>query len=60
MIAQSLGAKYFRVTYKEEQVAFSENKIKGHVKAGIIGTADVDQSSMQRLKNVMWIQAQRK
>lgn len=27
-IAQDLGAKHFRVTYKEEQVSFSENSVK--------------------------------
>lgn len=58
MIAQSLGAKYFRVTYKEEQVAFSENKIKGHVKAGIVGTADVDHSSMEKKYSTVDIAAE--
>jgi hypothetical protein len=58
MIAQSLGAKYFRVTYKEEQVAFSENKIKGHVQAGIVGTGDVDHSSMEKKYSTVDIAAE--
>ena len=32
-IAQDLGAKHFRVTYKEEQISFSEKKGKIHAKA---------------------------
>ena len=58
MIAQSLGAKYFRVTYKEEQVAFSENKIKGHAKVGKLGTADMDHSSMEKKYSTVDIAAE--
>lgn len=41
-LAQDLGAKHFRVTYKEEKTAFSEKKakVKGNVKA--MGTVDVE------------------
>lgn len=40
MIAQDLGAKYFRVTYKEEQTSFSEKKAKAHFKAAATGDAE--------------------
>lgn len=37
-LAQDLGAKHFRVTYKEEKTAFSEKKTKANVKAiGMVG-----------------------
>lgn len=39
-LAQDLGAKHFRVTYKEEKTAFSEKKAKGNVKAR--GTVDIE------------------
>ena len=32
-IAQSLGARHFKVTYKEEQASFAEKKVKAHAKA---------------------------
>jgi len=31
-LAQDLGAKHFKVTYKEEQTSFSDKKIKAHLK----------------------------
>lgn len=39
MIAKSLGAKHFKVTYKEEQTSFSERKSKGSIK--VSGMASV-------------------
>ena len=39
-LAQDLGAKHFRVTYKEEKTTFSEKKAKGNVKAR--GMVDVE------------------
>lgn len=41
-IAQSLGAKHFRVTYKEEQTTFS--KKTSHIQGGAKKIADVDVS----------------
>lgn len=39
MIAQSLGAKHFKVTYKEEKTSFTQKNLKGNVKAsGMAGT----------------------
>ena len=37
MIAKSLGAKHFKVTYKEEQTSFAEKTAKGTLKAGGFG-----------------------
>lgn len=34
-LAQDLGAKHFRVTYKEEQSSFTEHKMKAHTDAKI-------------------------
>lgn len=39
-IAQDLGAKHFRVTYKEEQSVFSEKKSSVHGKAGVSANRD--------------------
>ena len=44
-IAQDLGAKHFRVTYKEQKTSFSSNsvKVKGNSKlAGVNSTADAE------------------
>lgn len=41
-IAQDLGARHFRVTYKEEQASFSKEKVKAHAKAGIKADAGHD------------------
>lgn len=40
-IAQSLGAKHFRVTYKEEQTSFSKKNTQGHGTLKNVATADV-------------------
>lgn len=42
MIAKSLGAKHFKVTYKEEQASISEKKAKGTAKIAGIGGADAE------------------
>lgn len=39
-IAQDLGAKHFRVTYKEEQATFSQRKVKARGKAAAVAAAD--------------------
>lgn len=41
-LAQDLGAKHFRVTYKEEKTAFSEKKVKAKGNAKVMGTVDVE------------------
>ena len=45
-IAQDLGARHFKVTYKEEQTSFSEKKINSHVKAA--AAADTKSESSQK------------
>lgn len=39
-IAQDLGAKHFKVTYKEEESSSSEKKVKVQVKIAAAATAD--------------------
>ena len=44
MIAQSLGAKHFKVTYKEEKTSFTQKKSKANVKAAGLASADAEHS----------------
>lgn len=39
-VAQDLGAKHFRVIYKEERISFSETKAKAQAKAAGVGNAE--------------------
>lgn len=57
-IAQDLGAKYFKVTYKEEQTSFSEKKMKGHANAKGIATADAEHNSMEKKYSTVEIAAE--
>lgn len=43
-IAQDLGAKHFKVTYKEEKTSFSEKKVSKKVTAKSIASADVEEN----------------
>ena len=43
-IAQDLGAKHFRVTYKEEKTSFSGKKVNKKVTAKTIASVDVEQN----------------
>ncbi|WP_298017154.1 hypothetical protein [uncultured Dysosmobacter sp.] len=56
-IAQDLGAKHFRVTYKEEQAAFSEKKVKAHAKA-VAATADTEHNSTEKKYSTVEIAAE--
>ncbi|WP_373128147.1 hypothetical protein [Dielma fastidiosa] len=47
-IAQDLGAKHFKVTYKEEQISFSEKKIKSHIKLTSAGNVGLDHDLSQK------------
>lgn len=47
-IAQDLGAKHFKVTYKEEQTSFSEKKIISHMKIPALAATDTDHESTQK------------
>ena len=46
-IAQALGAKHFKVTYKEEKTMFSETKKKAKKEGKISSEVDVDTSEKQ-------------
>lgn len=54
-IAQDLGAKYFKVTYKEEQASFSEKKVKGHIKTAV--TVDAEHASTEKKYSTIEIAA---
>lgn len=47
-LAQDLGAKYFRVTYKEEKASFTEKKAKLKVKAKGSATVDGDHEHSEK------------
>lgn len=53
-IAQDLGAKSFKVIYKEEQISFSAKKVKINAKAAGVGTAtanhNTDEKQYENLK----------
>ena len=51
-IAQDLGAKHFRVTYKEQKRSLAENDIKGrvNVKAAVKQGADIEAEHQRREK----------
>ena len=57
-IAQDLGAKYFKVTYKEEQTSFSEKKMKGHANAKGIATVDAEHHSTEKKYSTVEIAAE--
>lgn len=48
MIAKDLGAKHFKVTYKEEQTSFSEKTAKGKVTATGIAGANSEHSKNEK------------
>ncbi len=58
MIAQSLGAKHFKVTYKEEQSSFSSNKGNVHMKAANIATADAEHKHSEEKYSTVEIAAE--
>lgn len=55
-IAQDLGAKHFRVTYKEEQTSFSEKKVKAHAKAA--AAVDAEHNSTEKKYSTVEIAAE--
>jgi len=56
-IAQDLGAKHFRVIYKEEETSFSEKKAKGTAKASI-ANADLEQHSAESKYSMVEVAAE--
>ena len=59
-IAEDLGAKYFKVTYMEEQASFSSNSIVASIKAGPIAKVDADHSSEKKKFSSIEIKAEMK
>ena len=57
-IAQDLGAKYFKVTYKEEQTAFTENKVKLHAGIKPIANADSERNTSEKKYSTVEIAAE--
>lgn len=55
-IAQDLGAKHFKVTYKEEKTAVVEKKVKAHVKA--VAEADVTHGETEKQYSMSEIAAE--
>lgn len=57
-IAQDLGAKHFKVTYKEEKTSFSEKKVSKKVTAKSIASADVEENYEDKKYSITEIAAE--
>lgn len=57
-IAQDLGAKHFKVTYKEEQTSFSEKKMHAHADAKVVAAVDAEHNSTQKKYSTVEIAAE--
>lgn len=57
-IAQDLGAKYSKVTYKEEQASFTDSKKKAHAEFKPIAKADAEQHITERKYSTVEIAAE--
>ncbi|MBQ8263939.1 MAG: hypothetical protein IJY96_04075 [Oscillospiraceae bacterium] len=57
-IAQDLGAKYFKVTYKEEQTSFADKKVKGNAKAVSLASADASHHSTEKKYSTIEVAAE--
>ncbi|MBE6036462.1 MAG: hypothetical protein E7223_02420 [Clostridiales bacterium] len=61
-IAQDLGAKYFKVTYKEEKASFSEKRVKVNANIGVGkkdgGKVDVDHHASEKKFSTVEIAAE--
>lgn len=55
-VAQDLGAKSFKVTYKEEQVSFSEKKVKAHTKA--VAAVDANHEALEKKFSKIKVEAE--
>lgn len=58
MIAQSLGAKHFKVTYKEEKTSFTQKKAKGNAKATGLASAEAEHSYLDEKYSTFEIAAE--
>ena len=57
-IAQDLGAKYFKVTYKEEQTSFTERKAKVKTQAKPVGSIDAHHEHSEKRYSTVEIAAE--
>lgn len=57
-VAQDLGAKYFKVTYKEEQTSFSSKGVKASVQAKAVATATAEQKNSEKKYSTVEIAAE--
>lgn len=57
-VAQDLGAKHFRVTYKEERTSFSETKGKGQIKAAKIAGAETEHDASEKKYSMVDVAAE--
>ena len=57
-IAQDLGAKYFKVTYKEEKATFTENKVKTSANSKQLGAADATHHTTENKYSTVEIAAE--
>ena len=57
-VAQDLGAKYFRVTYKEERTFFSETKEKSQIKGHKIVNAEKESDAFENKFSVIDVAAE--
>ena len=58
MIAKSLGARHFKVTYKEEQTSFSEKKAKGNIKTTSVVNVDFEHTYSDKKYSTVEIAAE--
>lgn len=57
-VAQDLGAKYFKITYKEEQTSFSSKSAKASLQAKPMASASADHSSSEKKYSTVEIAAE--
>lgn len=57
-LAQDLGAKHFKVTYKEEISSFTERNIKSGLKAGVFGNANISHEYSEKQYSAVEIAAE--
>ena len=58
MLAKSLGAKHFKVTYIEEQTSVNEKKSKGNSKVTSVGSADLERKFSEQKHSAVEIAAE--
>lgn len=57
-VAQDLGAKHFRVTYKEERTSFSETKGKAQIKAAKAASAETAHDASEKKYSMIDVAAE--